>query len=179
MQLNEYFIIYDVAASMELARNRGPLGSIAAQRPSEGRAVIAIPEQVYEQGLSLDTALDDIRTALWAKTRAIRDRIVVNGASTPFGPIDSDIQSRTNIVGAVVSAQIFKASGDPFEMTWTMADNSTVDLDADDMIALGVAVASHVNTAHAHARTLRDTIGAAEDVSALLQIDVEAGWAAP
>jgi len=75
-----------------------------------------------------------------------------------------------------LAAVIAKSASAPLEITWTFADNSTADLDADEMIGLGLTVMQHVDACYANARTLRADIDAAADMAALLSIDLQQGW---
>lgn len=119
---------------------------------------------------------DGNRPAVWDAAKVERDAHINGGAPTAFGVADSDELARSNIAGAALAALIAKGAGSPFSVTWTMADNSTVALNADQMIALGVAVMAHVDACHAHARILRGAIETAPDMASLLSIDVTAGW---
>jgi len=95
---------------------------------------------------------------------------------SPEGWRRPHLLSRTNIAGAALAAVIAKSAAAPFQITWTFADNSTADLDADEMIGLGVTVMAHVDACYAAARTLRSAIDAAPDMAALLSINLEQGW---
>lgn len=118
------------------------------------------------------------RLAVWHSARDQRDIHIDGGAMTPAGLVDSDGESRSNISGAILAAILSKQANQPYEITWTMLDNSTVVLDADEMIGMGLAVLSHVNACHERARVLRVAIEAAADMAELLAIDVTTGWPA-
>ena len=60
------------------------------------------------------------------------------GCPATIGTIDSDEQSRLYVAGAVSMAQIAIAAAQPFAMRWRLLDNSYADLDAADMIGMGV-----------------------------------------
>lgn len=116
------------------------------------------------------------RLVIWEAARTLRNAAIDAGAPTPFGVVDSDEQARSNVSGAALGALIAKSAGAPYSATWTMLDNSTVTLDADGMIGLGLSVLTHVNACHERARALRTEIEAAADMAELLAIDVTAGW---
>lgn len=116
------------------------------------------------------------RLIVWEQVRNLRNEKIDAGAPTPFGLVDSDEQARSNVSGAALGALIAKSANAPYSVTWTMLDNSTVTLDADGMIGLGVAVLAHVNACHERARELRADIEAATDMAELLAVDVSAGW---
>jgi len=120
--------------------------------------------------------VDGNRLAVWADAKAQRDSHIDGGALTPVGMVDSDELARSNISGATIAALIAKQANAAYSVTWTMLDNSTVVLDADGMIAMGLAVLAHVNACHDRARVLRAEIEAASDMAELLAIDVLHGW---
>lgn len=121
---------------------------------------------------------DAQKPAVWTMVKAKRDEVIDGGTSTPAGVVDSDELSRSNIAGATLAAIIAKQASQAFSIEWTLADNSVVSLDADQMIALGVAAMSHVSLAHDRARDLRSEIEATSDLVDLLTLDIETGWPA-
>lgn len=116
------------------------------------------------------------RLIIWRDAKDQRDAHIDGGAMTPSGPVDSDSMARSNISGATIAALVAKTNNIPYSITWTLLDNSTVTLDADAMIGLGMAVLAHVNACHERARQLRAEIEAAQNMAELLAIDVGAGW---
>jgi len=120
--------------------------------------------------------VDGNRYVIWNAAKDQRDLHIDGGAMTPSGPVDSDSEARSNISGAVIGALVAKQAGAPYSITWTMLDNSAAPLNADQMIALGLAVLAHVDACHDRARQLRAAIEGAADMAELLSIDVTAGW---
>lgn len=120
--------------------------------------------------------VDGNRLIVWEQVRSLRDEKIDAGAPTPFGIVDSDEQARSNVSGAALGALIAKSANAPYSVTWTMLDNSTVALDADEMIGMALAVLTHVNACHERAREFRAEIEAATNMAELLAIDVTAGW---
>lgn len=124
-------------------------------------------------------SLDSLKLATWERVKAQRDACIDTGTTVPgVGPFDSNLTSRININGAVTMAQIALGQGEPFEISWTLADNSVAVLDGPTMIAAGVAVGEHVSACHARAQVLRGEIEAAADRAALDAIDLTQGWPA-
>jgi hypothetical protein len=85
-----------------------------------------------------------------------------------FGPFvcggqtfDGDSESQRRIQGAAQLATLAQATGQPFSIDWTLADNTQATLTATEMIGVGVALGQHVNGAHGIARALRAQIDAA------------------
>ena len=76
-----------------------------------------------------------------------------------------------------MQAMVATMAGYTFTTEFTLADNSTVTLDAQGMLALSGAVQAHAEACRIRARTLRTLIfaeGITDDE--LAAIDIEAGW---
>lgn len=106
--------------------------------------------------------------------KAMRDRNENGGASTPFGTVDTDPVSVRRINGAVQMAGIVPPEA--FSISWTMADNSVVSVNAAQMTQVGLAVGQHVDACHQHYRTLRDLLEAATDLAEVEAVDIQSGW---
>lgn len=81
---------------------------------------------------------------------------------------DSDIVSRTNIIGTATGVQAGIQLPDGF--TWRTSDNNNVPMDGAGVIALGAALLQHVNTQYAISWQLKGQIDAAttpEEVSCI------------
>lgn len=121
--------------------------------------------------------VEELRVKLWSRAKVIRDQHIDGGVPVAgIGTFDSDLVSRTNISGSVTGAIIAQSASLPFSVSWKLADNSIVVLDAAQMIAAGMAVMQHVAACHANAQAMGLAIIAAEDAEALGLIDLEAGW---
>lgn len=117
------------------------------------------------------------RAALWSQAKAFRDFVSDGGCPTPLGVVQTDAESRLKISGAVQMAMLAQAASQPFEVSWTMKDNSTVRHSAAQTIQLGLTVGQHVNKAFEAATALRGRIEAAETLEALEAINIlEAQW---
>lgn len=92
---------------------------------------------------------------------SIRDSKEYGGFSWDGSLFDSDPQSQLRIQGGVQLANMSAMSGQPFSIDWTLADNTVRTLSGADMIAVGMALAAHVQTVHATGRALRAQIEAA------------------
>lgn len=120
--------------------------------------------------------LEMAQASTWATAKAYRDTMAVGGCMTPLGRVDTTDVSKLNIVGASSAASIAKASGQPFSVDWTMADNSVVTLDADAMINVGMSVVSFLNSVQTAGTAIRAKIDAATDLITLAGIDITAGY---
>ena len=151
-----------------------PLAALDVQDPvgSLERALAAQPDGLFAGATYVaDAAVDDIETARarkWADIKAERDRLECGGFDMPgIGRFDSDADSRARIVGAVTAAKIAKDASQPFIVEWTLADNTAVMLDADQVISVGFAMLTHTTSTHEKGRNLRSAIVAAEDAESL------------
>ncbi len=132
--------------------------------------------EVVRQWESQPRPLEEAKAALRERVNAIKTQRQQGGAPTPQGIVDSDVDSRNKLNGAVLMAMLAAQAGQPFAIAWTLADNSNVALDGPGLIAMASAVGQHVAACHAHAQALKAAIDLAEDHAALDAIDVEAGW---
>ena len=151
-----------------------PLAALDVQDPvgSLERALAAQPDGLFAGATYMaDATADDIETARarkWADIKAERDRLECGGFDMPgIGRFDSDADSRARIVGAVTAAKIAKDADQPFNVEWTLADNTAVMLDADQVISVGFAMLTHTTSTHEKGRNLRSAIVAAEDAESL------------
>ena len=100
-----------------------------------------------------------------------RDQEEFGGFNFDGNVYDSDTLSQQRIQGASQLAML----DDSISMEWTTQDNQFVILLAPDLIRLGVAMATHINTQHGIARQLRTQLDSATTVA-----EVEAiSWPSP
>ena len=151
-----------------------PLAALDVQDPvgSLERALAAQPDGLFAGATYVaDAAVDDIETARarkWAEIKGERDRLENGGFDVPgVGRFDSDADSRSRITGTAIAAKIAKDAGQPFSVEWTLADNTAVMLDADQVISVGFAMLTHITSTHEKGRNLRSAIVAAEDAESL------------
>jgi hypothetical protein len=133
-------------------------------------------EGPYAGGELIEDEVFQLRSAkalLKHQAKLKRDAVRDGGLTTTFGAVDTDLVSRVNISGAVQMASI---AGEAFSQEWRMADDAIVTLDAEDMIALGVAVGQFVAECQTRKNVLDALVDAAEDLAGLEAIDVQAGW---
>lgn len=147
-----------------------PLAALDVQDPvgSLERALAAQPDGLFAGATYVaDAAVDDIETARackWAEIKGERDRLENGGFDVPgVGRFDSDADSRARVVGAVTAAKIAQDAGQPYSITWTLADNSPAEMDAQTTIDVGLALLAHIDAIHQRSRALREQIDAAQD----------------
>lgn len=109
--------------------------------------------------------LQDHKEAKWIQIKAARDAASDAGFTWDGSTFQSDAaKSRGEITGAALAASIAKSTGQPFSINWTLTDNSVRSLNADQMIATGMALLAHINAVHEIGRGLRAQIDAATTV---------------
>ncbi|WP_291585750.1 DUF4376 domain-containing protein [Comamonas sp. UBA7528] len=146
-----------------------PLSALDVQDPAGSleRALAAQEEGLFAGGVyAADPAADDIDTAKarkWAQIKAERDALESGGFDmSGLGRFDSNAESRARIVGAAMAAKIAQDAGQPYSIRWTLADNATVDLGAEDMIAVGFALLAHTDGIHQRSRQIYAQIQTAQ-----------------
>jgi hypothetical protein len=147
----------------------------------EGWPVIAtFYGELYEHHEIVDgkvvPLLDPYKAEARADINAKRDERQVSVAPTPFGDVNIDAKSRSLIAEMVTAALAAKALNGPFSRTWTMVDDSSVELDADKALQLSLAVSEYTSTVHEHSRTLKGKVEDAKSLTSLRRIRLEDGW---
>lgn len=109
-------------------------------------------------------SLQDKKESAWDVVKLQRD-------AREFGPFtyngntfDGDEAAQRRINLAVLGAQSALASGQPWSIDWTLADNSVVTLSAGDIVGVAEALGASIASAHEWARGLREQIDAAQTV---------------
>lgn len=74
---------------------------------------------------------------------------------------DADEAAQRNVTGAVVTAQVALANGQPFQTEWITQHNAIVVLTAEHLFALGVALASHVSSHKLDGRRRKNAVAQA------------------
>ena len=125
----------------------------------------ALPDNV-----SLSPPPKTLAEAKESKKQAInqeRDRQERAGFLYDGSPFDTNQISYMRLLGASQTAQTALAMGQAFSVEWTLADNTTRTMSAEDMIAFIPAFAMYSSTLHAKASELKalvDAVLIAEDV---------------
>lgn len=104
--------------------------------------------------------LDDLKAEKWRNIKFNRDQAERGGFTWDGSKFDSDPTSQQRIAVAVQMAQMNPA----FTTVWTLADNSTRLLSAQDLFSVGLAMGAHVAGIFTHAQALRDQIATAATV---------------
>lgn len=107
----------------------------------------------YESGSWLDTRfILDVREAKWNDIKQQRARLEFGGFEYKGNIYDSDQVSQGRILGAVNLG---------IDQVWTLADNSTVYLNSDELVDLYAALQEHISNVHERSRIAREKIESA------------------
>lgn len=94
-------------------------------------------------------SLDEIKVQKWAEIKSQRDQLEFGGFEFEGNIYDSDQVSQGRIMGAAVAG---------IDQTWTLADNTTVELSASQLQHLYAALQAHIANAHERGRIARQLI---------------------
>jgi hypothetical protein len=108
-------------------------------------------DYVIKEWVDLRT-LDEIKAQKWAEIKSERDRIEFGGFEFEGDIYDSDQVSQGRILGAASAG---------LSQVWTLANNATVSLSAEQLKSLYAALQMHVAVAHERGRIAREAIQAA------------------
>lgn len=103
-------------------------------------------------------SLDELKTEKRAEINAARDAAEQGGFFYMGKTFDSDIVSCIRIQGAAQSMQAATMAEVVPTITWTCQDNSTIELTAQELMGLSVALAEWSNTCHQKATALKAQI---------------------
>lgn len=107
-------------------------------------------------------SFEELKELKWSEIKFERDRLEQSGAPYLGKTLDSDTVSVQRIAIAVQAAQAAIAEDQLFTLSWTMQDNTAVEMDAAQVVGMSVALAQYSDGLHQTARALREQIEAAE-----------------
>lgn len=108
--------------------------------------------------------LDELKSKKRAEINQARDAAEQGGFEYLGKTFDSDQISAQRIS---MAAQAMALAPEGTTITWTTQDNSTIDLTAQELVGLVVALATWSNTCHQKATTLKAQIDAAQTAEEL------------
>lgn len=114
-------------------------------------------------------SLEELKIIKRAEINAARDEAEQGGFSYMGKMFDSDQVSCLRMTAAAQAMSLLPASDDS-TITWTCQDNSTIDLTAQELVGLVVALATWSNTCHEKATALKAQIDAAKTAEELEKI---------
>lgn len=115
-------------------------------------------------------SLEQIKEAKWEEIKAKRTNAEYAGFTWDGSYFDSDATSQNRINGAVTLALLSLQNQQPYEITWSLANRTFRTLTAQEMISVGLALGTHVQTNFNKGQALQVQIDAAttkEEVDAI------------
>ena len=107
--------------------------------------------------------LDEIKAQKWSEIKAMRNQLEFGGFEFEGNTYDSDQVSQGRIMGA---------SSSGVDQTWTLADNTTVELSASQLQQLYAALQAHIASVHERGRIARQLIFDAETKEQVEEINL-------
>lgn len=113
----------------------------------------------------------------WAAVKARREREFLV-TPTPFGPMDSDADGRSNISGQIEALREMETLGIalPETITWKLHDNSVRDFTLTEFRQAALAVMGYRAAVYAASWSKESEISAATDVAGVAAVDLDGGW---
>lgn len=114
------------------------------------------PHCIFDYGIKqwIDPrTIDEIKAKKWAEIKAVRNQLEFGGFEFEGNVYDSNQVSQGRIMGAAIAG---------IDQTWTLANNTTVDLTAEELKELYTALQAHIAAAHERGRIARQLISEAE-----------------
>lgn len=146
--------------------NRTPYADIAKELGwtitiDESQTETAYDGSLWERGFAPQKSLDKLKLEKRAEINAARDAAEQGGFFYMGKTFDSDVVSCIRIQGAAQSMQAAAMVEEVSTITWTCKDNSIIELTAQELLGLSVALAEWSNTCHQKATALKAQIEAA------------------
>jgi hypothetical protein len=108
--------------------------------------------------LQAETPLETAKRNKWAEIKHAREMFEFGEFTWNGKVFDADPLSQQRISQATQQAMLSKSLGIPYTQDWTLRDNSVVQLNADEMIEVALALGQHTNIAHNKSRSLRTVL---------------------
>ncbi len=125
---------------------------------NSGATIVDLGEGKYQIVELPKPNLDELKLAKRTEINAARDAAEQGGFFYMGKTFDSDIVSCIRIQGAAQSMQAATMAEDVPTITWTCQDNTTIELTAQELLGLSVALAEWSNTCHQKATALKAQI---------------------
>ena len=136
-------------------------------KTNEGTEIKDLGGGRYQLIESPKPSLDKLKLAKRAEINAARDAAEQGGFEYMGKVFDSDIVSCIRIQGAAQAMQAAAMVEEVPTIKWTTKDNSTVELTAQELLGLSVALAEWSNTCHQKATALKAQIESCQTVEEL------------
>ncbi len=127
----------------------------------------------YLTGFAPERPLDELKALKRAEINQARDKAEQGGFEYMGKVFDSDQVSCIRISSAAQAMSMVAMSEETPKITWTCQDNSTIDLNPQELMGLVVALAQWSNTCHQKATALKAQIDVCDSKEALDKIKWE------
>jgi hypothetical protein len=108
--------------------------------------------------------VESARDRAWAAIKAARARAEAGNFTYDGGVYQINVGQ---VNGCVTAAILAKQGGAPYSQDWTLTDNTVRTLDADQVIGMGLAMLSTIDSIYKTGRDLRAQIDAAATIDAV------------
>lgn len=145
--------------------------TLSAVNVSIGASSVSI---TYETSYVSLEEIKDIRTR---QVNAKRDENLDGGFTYGGYNFDSDEDAKRNIQGVVSSYDILalqSVSADPVD--WTLADNTIITIQPEDMISIGLAFTNYTSSIYMTARLIKNNILNCTTEASAINYDIDQGW---
>lgn len=155
-------LLFNIQASDEIVRLNTPEDCLAVDDPPHSNMFyengwVAMPIQPspyhvfdYTTKQWIDPrSLDEIKAQKWAEIKKQRNQLEFGGFEYKGNVYESDQVSQGRIMGAAIAG---------VDQVWTLADNSTVELTAQQLKELYAALQAHIAGVHERGRIARQKI---------------------
>lgn len=155
-------ILFSIQANSEIIELNTPKDCIAVEDPPNSNMFykngwVDMPPQpssnhIFDYNLKQwvdPRSIEQVREQKWSEVKSLRDQLEFGGFEFEGNIYDSDQVSQGRIMGA---------AGAGIDQTWTLADNTTVELSASQLQQLYAALQAHIASAHERGRIARQLI---------------------
>lgn len=111
--------------------------------------------------------LEDFKSIKWDEIKSTREYLINQPMVTPYGTVDSNSKAQANITSAILLVQTLVGLSLPASVDFTLANNETVTLTAEEMTTVGLMLGQKIQTIRGIATSLRADIEAATTIETL------------
>jgi len=115
--------------------------------------------------------LADLKLEKWDQIKYSRNLNEFGGFEWNGNRFNSSQISTIRINGQAQAAIVAKMTESPFSVTWTLANNKSIELTANEMISISMALATHVNFCHNRSTILRAQLELAESRQQISEVN--------
>ena len=135
---------------------------------NENDAIIEDKGDYYEVVAIPAPSLDEVKAQKITSLKAQRDNLEVGDITVDGNTFDYDAKARERINNAIIALQASNGS-----ILWTLADNNSVLVTAQDLVAVVSAVAVRSNTLHIAYRDAKAKVNAAMTAEEVNAVELE------